>query len=203
MEDNEYFPKYSTSQREKYATRRRFSKSAIGADAVAALYAVPKFVTAHAKKTVAAISGPLESATISPEETVITFEEAAGVELAPGWGQGAHWQESGYDVKAVGHYQRAFDDGSWSLNINPGDPNSDGIEITSITGGTFSISSVDTTFDIDGAVISSNKGGSTNLNPGTHSLAGSNWSDVSKVTIVTYNHPSSPVWIDNILVSKP
>ena len=85
------------------------------------------------------------------------------MELAPGSEGGAHWQESGYDVKATGHYNREFDGVSMSLYIHPDYPAEGELEITCVTGSTFSISSVDITLVEGGGVISSNKGGSKNL----------------------------------------
>ena len=191
--------------RKKLATRRKFLKGVAATGAVAALYTVPKFTTAHAKKAYAAVTGLVspDSAATTPEEAVITFEETAGVELAPGSEGGAHWQESGYDVKATGHYHREFDGVSMSLYIHSDYPASGRLEITCVTGSTFSISSVDITLVEGGGVISSNKGGSTSLSPGTNSLAGSNWTGVSKVTITADRSHDTQVWVDNISVSKP
>lgn len=188
---------------ERLATRRRFLKSIAATGAVTAMYAVPKLVTVHAKRAYAAITGASESVVDSREETVITFEEGAGLELAPDSGKGTHWQESGFDVKALRHCHRAFDGVSMALNIHADYPNSDGFEITCVTGGKFSISSVDITLERGDAIISSDKGGSITLSPGTNNLSGSDWSEVSKVIIVSYNHPSTPVWVDNISVNKP
>ena len=109
----------------------------------------------------------------------------------------------GYDVKATGRYHREFDGVSTSLYIHPDYPAEGELEITCVTGSTFSISSVDITLVEGGGVISSNKGGSTSLSPGTNSLAGSNWTGVSKVTIVTDRSHDTQVWVDNISVSKP
>lgn len=205
MTDSEKSSGQMARLRKKLATRRKFLKGVAATGVVAALYTVPKFTTAHAKKAYAAVTGQgsPDPAAITPEESVITFEGTVGVELAPGSEGGAHWQESGYDVKATGHYHREFDGASMSLYIHPDYPTQGELEITCVTGSTFSISSVDITLVEGGGVISSNKGGSTNLSPGTNSLAGSNWTGVSKVTINADNSPGTQVWVDNISVSKP